>query len=394
MDIVIAGGGYAGIACATRLARLARENATPVRIRLINPEPVLVERIRLHQAATGQRLRERRIDKLLERAGVELLRGRVSRIDTAARSVQVDGQVLGWDRLVLALGSHSGSREVPGVAEHAIELEPHTAHRLHARLDALEAGAQVVVVGGGLTGIEAATEIAESYPRLAVHLVCRGALAHDFSEPARAYLHDIFERLQVRVHEDVDVLAVSADRLRTDGDAMPFDACVWSAGFRMPALPREAGLQVNPQGQVLVDAALRSVSHPAVYAVGDIAAPVNPPGQPLPMGCKSALPTGAHAGENLARELQGRELLPFQYALMFYCVSLGRRAGLIQWADAAGRLTGRILTGARGALFKETICRMTWWSLVLESRGRRAVIWKTALERAQTKPLREETAQP
>lgn len=394
MDIVIAGGGYAGIACATRLARLARENGTTARIRLINPQPVLVERIRLHQAATGQRLRERRTDKVLARAGVELVRGRVDRIDPAGRFVEVDGRTLSWDRLVLALGSHSGSRDVPGAAEHAFELEPHTAHPLRERLDALVAGAQVVVVGGGLTGIEAAAEIAESYPRLQIHLVCRGRLAHDFSEAARVYLHETFDRLHVAVHEDVDVLSVTRGKLDTDRGPLPFDACVWSAGFRMPALPREAGLHVNGHGQVLVDASLRSVSHPAIYAVGDIATPVEPPGQPLPMGCKSALPTGAHAGENLARELQGRALVPFQYALMFFCVSLGRRAGLIQWADAAGRLTGRILTGARGALFKETICRLTWWSLVLESRGRRAVIWKTAVQRAQTKPLREETAQP
>lgn len=394
MDIVIAGGGYAGIACATRLARLARENATPARIRLINPDPVLVERIRLHQAATGQRLRERRIDKLLERAGVELVRGRVDRIDPEGQSLQVDGRTLAWDRLVLALGSHSGSREVPGAAEHAFELEPGSAHRLRDRLETLPVGAHVVVVGGGLTGIEAATEIAESFPRLQVHLVCRGRLAHDFSEAARDYLHDTFDRLHVAVQEDVDVLAVERGRLRTERGAMPFDACIWSAGFRMPALPRQAGLEVNGHGQVRVDAALRSVSHPRIYAVGDIAAPVEAPGQPLPMGCKSALPAGAHAGENLARELQGREAVPFQYALMFFCVSLGRGAGLIQWADAAGRLSGRILTGARGALFKETICRLTWWALVLESRGKRAVIWKTAVERAQTKPLREETAQP
>jgi NADH dehydrogenase len=394
MDIVIAGGGYAGIACATRLARLARENATPARIRLINPDPVLVERIRLHQAATGQRLRERRIDKLLERAGVELVRGRVSGIDPQTRTVQVDGQSLRWDRLVLALGSHAGSREVPGVADHAFELEPHTAHRLRERLETLPPGAHVAVVGGGLTGIEAATEIAESFPRLQVHLLCRGRLANDFSEAARDYLHETFDRLHIAVQEDVDVLAVERRSLRTDRGALPFDACVWSAGFRMPALPRQAGLQVNGHGQVLVDAALRSISHPHIYAAGDIATPVEPPGQPLPMGCKSALPTGAHAGENLARELQGRELVPFQYALMFFCVSLGRRAGVIQWADPAGRLSGRILTGARGALFKETICRLTWWALVLESRGKRAVIWKTAVERAQTKPLREETAQP
>jgi NADH dehydrogenase len=377
MDIVIAGGGYAGISCAIRLGRLARENGTPARIRLVNPDPVLIERIRLHQAATGQRLRERRTDQLLKRVGVELIRGRVTAIDAQARTVQVGGREIGWDRLVIAMGSHAGSRDVPGVAEHAFALEPDTAHRLHQRLRELPRGAKVAVVGGGLTAIEAAAEIAESFPRLDVHLICRGRMADDFSPEAREYMQDTLAlRLGVSVQQDVDVQAVGANALHTSRGALPFDVCVWTAGFHMPALPREAGLRVNAHGQVLVDRALRSVSHPAIYAVGDIAAPVEDPGQPLPMGCKSAMPAGAHAADNLARELRGDALQPFDYALIFYCVSLGRRAGLIQWADPQGRLTGRILTGARGALFKEAICRMTWWALVLEVRGRRAVVWK------------------
>src|SRR5439155_26575812 len=140
--------------------------------------------------------------------------------------------------------------------------------------------------------------------------------------------------------------------------------------------PRAAGLRVNAAGQVLVDPMLRSVSHPCVYAAGDIAMPVLPPGQPVPMGCKSALPMGAQAGANLARELSGRELEAFDYALPFYCVSLGRRDGLIQWADDTGALTGPILTGRRAALFKELICRTIVWSLKLESKGRKAIVWK------------------
>ena len=85
---------------------------------------------------------------------------------------------------------------------------------------------------------------------------------------------------------------------------------------------------------------------------------------------------GAQVAENLARELRGHELEAFDYALLFYCVSLGRRDGLIQWADDSGALTGRILTGRRAALFKELICRSTVWALKLESKGRKAVVWK------------------
>jgi len=377
MEIVIVGGGYAGIACAARLGRQVRRQDGSARVRLVNPAPVLVERIRLHQAAAGQALRERRIDTLLDRCGVELVRGRAEYIDLAGRTVRVGGEQLRWDRLVLAVGSHSGSHEVPGAAEHACALEPGAADALHARLAALAPGARVVVVGGGLTGIEGAAEIAEAFPKLRVLLACRGRLADDFGPAAREYLRStLCERLGVELREHVDVRSVQSGQLQTTGAPLPFDLCVWAAGFWFPAIGRDAGLRVNARGQVLVDPMLRSVSHPEVYAVGDIAAPLLPPGQPLPTGCKSAMPAGAHAGDNLARELRGEPQRAFDYALWIYCVSLGRRAGLVQWADPQGRLTGRVLTGRRGAWFKEMICKLTWWALAAEARGLRAVVWK------------------
>jgi NADH dehydrogenase FAD-containing subunit len=145
---------------------------------------------------------------------------------------------------------------------------------------------------------------------------------------------------------------------------------------------------VNARGQVLVDPMLRSVSHPAVYAVGDIAESVLPPGQAVPMGCKSAMPMGAQAADNLARELRGDAPQAFDYALLFYCVSLGRRDGLIQWADDSGALTGRILTGRRAALFKELICRSTMWALRLEAKGWKAIVWKRTGRAPQELPHR------
>lgn len=393
MDILIVGGGYAGVACATRLGRGLRAHGSSARVRLINPAPFLIERIRLHQAATGQPLRERRIDDLLARAGVELVSGWADRIDLQTRTVRVGDELMHWDRLVLAVGSHSGARDVPGAAEHACELEPLSVAPVQARLDALPAGARVTVVGGGLTGIEAASEIAEAFPRLQVQLVSRGALVQDFSEAARRYLHDTLAgTLGIELREDVEVRAVRAGALETDRGALSFDLCIWAAGFRLPALARDAGLRVNARGQVLVDPLLRSISHPTVYAAGDIAAPVLPPGQSLPMGCKSAMPAGAHVGDNLARELRGEPPRAFDYALLFFCVSLGRRTGLIHWADDKGQLTGRIFTGRRGALFKEMICKLTWWALVAEARGLHAVVWKMTGQAPQELPAGQSVA--
>jgi NADH:ubiquinone reductase (H+-translocating) len=389
MEIVIVGGGYAGVSCALRLAHGAREQGTPARIRLINPAATLVERIRLHQTATGQQLRERRIGPLLSRAGVELVQGWAAHIDPVAKTVLVGERSLPWDRLVLAAGSRSGASDIPGVAEHACTLNADTAADLRQRLQLLPAGARVLIVGGGLTGIEAASEIAESFPGLAVSLATHGQIAEGFSPPGRAHVHAALKQLGVSVHEGVQARAVQASRLEAGTASLEFDVCVWAAGFQLPALAREAGLRVNARGQVLVDPQLRSISFPSVYAAGDAAAPLLPPGQAVPMGCKTAMPMGAHVGDNLARELRGDEAAAFDYALLFYCVSLGRRDGLIQWADEEGSLTGRVLTGRRGAWFKEMICRSTWWALLLESKGLKATVWKRTGHAPQALPVAE-----
>lgn len=377
MDIVILGGGYAGISCALRIAWRARRQRAAARIRVVNPRRLLVERIRLHQAATGQRLRATRLDELLGRQGVELVVGEVQAVDRAARTVCVDGTAIHWDRLVIALGSRIGTHRVPGVARHGLVLEPGTTRAVRARLESLGRGSRVAVVGGGLTAIEAASEIAEAFPLLHVHLVSGGRVAEAFSARARRHVVDTLgSQLGVAIHEGTKVRAMSASHLETDRGAIAVDACVWAAGFESP--PPVAGLNVavNAQGRILVDSALRSISDAAIYAAGDIASPVVAPGQALPMGCKSAMPMGAHAGDNLARELSGAAPAAFDYALLFYCVSLGRRDGLIQWADDEGRLTGRILTGRPAALFKELICRSTLWALELEARGHAGVVWK------------------
>jgi NADH dehydrogenase len=371
MDILILGGGYAGIACAARLAHRLKAQSTPARIRLVNPGASLVERIRLHQAAAGQDLPERAITPLLGPLGVDVLRGHAQSIDLHGRTATVDGEPLPWDRLVLALGSHIAAP--PG----AWTLDPGRVADLQERLWSLPAGAHVAVVGGGLTGIEAASEVAEHFPHLLVHLFAEGSIAAGFRADARDHvLRTLGERLRVQLHEHTAVRNVRPGELDTTEGPIPAEACVWAAGFAAHPLAADSGLRTNGKDQVLVDPFLRSVSHPQVYAAGDLAAPVLPPGQPLPMGCKSAMPMGAHVADNIAREIARQPLLPFDYALLFYCVSLGRRDGLIQWADDAGALTGRVLTGRRAAVLKELVCRSTWWALRLEAKGRKAVVWK------------------
>ncbi len=256
-----------------------------------------------------------------------------------------------------------------------------TIHR--ALQKAIAPRGRVAIVGGGLTGIELASEIAESFPGLQVSLVSHARLAESWSEAARVHALASLRRFGVRVEEGPHIKAVHPKHLETDRGAMPFDLCLWAGGFVGHSLAWNSGLKVNQRGQAFVDAQLRSVSHPAIHVIGDLAAVAPELTPQMPMGCKSAMPAGAWAAENIARRLSARPEQPLQYGVPFFCVSLGRRDGLIQMAARDGTMTGRVLTHRRGAWFKELICRSTIWALKMERIGVSGIQWvRSGEERA------------
>lgn len=233
----------------------------------------------------------------------------------------------------------------------------------------------MTVVGGGLTGIELASEIAESFVDLQVTLVSQARVAETWSAAARVHALDSLRRLGVRVIEGPHIRTVHEKHLETDQGDMPFDLCIWAGGFVAHPLAWNSGLKVNQHGQALVDSQLRSVSRSGVHVIGDLAAVAPELTPQMPMGCKSAMPAGVWAAENIARRLRGLPEQPMHYGVPFFCVSLGRRDGLIQMAARDGAMTGRVLTDRRGAWFKEFICRSTVWALKMERIGISGIQW-------------------
>lgn len=371
LNVVVAGGGYAGVVCAARLSARAGDD---VSVTLVSDASRFVQRIRLHQAISRQEPASAALESLLK--GIKVVTGTVDAIHADERRISSGGTSIRYDRLVLALGSRTASPGIAGAEDHVHPLNPGNVGALRARLDVLAGReAAIVVVGGGLTGIETAFELKEAYPALGVSLVTAGPLLSGWSPQAHEHLERRFREAGIQVFEGTRVHRVTASAVDTNLLSIPCDLCVWTAGFAFPGLPRDAGVAVSEEGKVLTDPYLRSVSHPEIYAAGDIAWPLAPPGHPLPMGCKSAMPMGVQVAENIAREAHGIALERFDYAIPFHCVSLGRKDGLIQFPDKQGRLLGRAVTGRWGAWIKETVCKSTYWSVFLEARGLPVVRW-------------------
>ncbi|CAM5467799.1 NAD(P)/FAD-dependent oxidoreductase [Streptomyces narbonensis] len=386
--IVVLGAGYTGAAAAGRIAkRLRREDVT---VTLVNAEPDFVERVRLHQIAAGQELKPRPFDEMFAGTGVELKLAKVTAVDVDRKTVAVSAanglgqEELAYDTLVYALGSGWNDGGVPGTAEHAHEVSSRPgALRLRDRLAALEAGRPVVVVGGGLTGLEAATEIAEARPDLDVSLAARGVLGDWLSEKGRAHLRKVVDRLGITVHEHAAVDAVEADRVTTaDGRTVPADVTVWTTGFAVRPIAGATTLELTDGGQIVVDSTMRSVSHPDVYAIGDAAMALGPGDKPLRMSCASGVPMAWQAADAIAARLAGTKVPHIAIRYSQQCISLGRGDALIQFVTAEDQAVEKALTGRMAARYKEMICKGAAWgtanpTLGIPTRRRPVVVSET-----------------
>ncbi|MGW0666395.1 NAD(P)/FAD-dependent oxidoreductase [Streptomyces sp. NPDC002746] len=381
--IIVLGAGYAGATAAGRLARrLRRED---VAITLVNAEPDFVERVRMHQLATGQDLRPRPFSEMFAGTGVEPRLAKVTGIDVDRRTVAVTDaagaqEELAYDTLVYALGSSWDPHGVPGTAEHAHEIAGRPgALRLRERLARLEPGRPVLVVGGGLTGLEAATEIAEARPDLDIALAARGTLGDRLSPKGRRHLRHVVDKLGITVHENTAVTGVEPDHVTTaDGASIPAEVTVWTTGFAVHPIARATTLEVTATGRIVVDGAMRSASHPDVYAVGDAALAMGPGDKPLRMSCASGVPMAWQAADGIAARLTGTKPPHTRPRYFNQCISLGRKEGVIQYVTADDRSVRAALTGRLAALYKELVCKGAAWGVAnptfgMPARRRRVV---------------------
>ncbi len=363
--ILILGGGYAGVMAASRLLI----NGVRADITLVDARTELVQRIRLHETLAGSTPKTLPY-RLLERRGVRFVQARVESLEpghrkAVARTAGGERLELEYDTLIYALGSRTAAAPMRG----AVRLDDPA--ELRQTYERLEAGKRVLVVGGGLTGIEAATELAERHPELKITLATQGRIADGWSTAATEHFLRRFRELGIELREEVSVETAEG-----------FDLCIWAGGFEALPLAREAGLSTDANGRVRVDDTLRVPGHPEIFVAGDAAVAAGAGGWMIRMGCVSALPMGAHVGENVARVLQDREPKPFPFAIVIRCLSLGRKDGLVQFTAADDAPTGRVWTRRAAVIVKEMICQMTYWVMRGELRlGIRLYHWASAPKR-------------
>lgn len=337
-EVVVVGGGFAGLAASRVLARFG------IPYLLVDARNHHLFQPLLYQVATGFLEAPAVAHPLrsLVKAGRFLL-AQVEAVDLRGRYLLLaGGERLPYRYLIVATGSRPHSLGIPGITAYTYPLKTlEDALRIrYTLLYRLEEAAsrrvpfQVLVVGGGPTGVELAGAMAEFFchvlsrdypevPKARVVLLEAGErLLSSFNPALSCYALRTLERLGVEVRLEAKVAEVFPRGVHLQGGArLGGDLILWAVGVKGNA---PVGLPVDSRGRVPTDAFLRLSQHPEVYVVGDLN------GLPWPQLAPVALQQGRHAAFNLVRTMRGKEPLPFHYRDHGQLAVIGRNRAVAQ----------------------------------------------------------------
>jgi len=397
--IIVVGGGAAGLELATllgdRLGRRGRASVTLVECARTHLWKPLLHTVAAGSLDSG----EYEVDYLAQAHwhGFRYRFGEMIGLDRAQRKVHLAAvydeegrqitppRAVGYDTLVIAIGSVTNDFGTPGVAQHAVPLEtPAQAERFNRRLvnACLRAQTQegpvrpgqlhVAIVGAGATGTELAAELYRTTREVVAYGLDRIDPERDIRivliEAGKRILPGLPERISEATHRLLDeigvevrtgaaVSEVTAEGVRlADGSFIASELVVWAAGVKAPEVMRQLdSLEINRINQLVVEQTLQTTRDPAIFAIGDCAACPRPgTTSPVPPRAQAAHQEAAHMVRQIERRLRGEELQPYVYRDFGSLVSLGR------WSTV-GSLMGFLL--GRSIFIEGLFARLMYHSL-------------------------------
>ena len=395
--IVVVGGGAGGLELVTRLGDQLGKTGR-AQVTLVDKEATHLWKPLLHEVAAGSIDPHAHQLEYIAQARwhhFEFQQGEMRDLDRLNKTLSVselrdaDGELilperqLPYDTLVLAIGSVTHYFGVPGAAEHAMAIDSvaqaaHVQQRILAACMRRRAEAgrgdgkvQLLIIGGGATGVELAAELRDTARVLAAYGLSgqntKREVVITLVEAGPRILPPLPEKIANDtahlLHEHKIALITGDPVTEVRGDAvltksgrhLPSDLTVWAGGIRVPAVLGQTGLPTNPLGQVIVTPTLQTITDPDIFALGDCAScPWPATGKSVPPRAQAAHQQASLLVNSLHRRLQGRGLLTFNYRDRGSLISVGHR-------DLVGNLMGRLLS--RSVRFHGFIARMIYLSL-------------------------------
>ena len=356
--VVIIGGNFAGLVAASRLS-------CDYDVTVVDARADFEWTPNIHEILSGVKDRAGvvlpRVD-CVERYGHSFVHDAVTNIDRDSSMVICEsGLSLPYDACLIAAGSQRTTFGIEGVEEHALGLRlVDDAVRIAERLDKLarrKRRASVVIVGGGVSGVEALGEILRRRGQgdeFNIHIV--EVEPRLLEQQPRGLADDALRRLApypVTVHTNASVAQVNARSVKlTSGEKLTADLCIWSAGMAPPDFLRDSGLNAADDEWLPVDDTLRSLYADNIFVAGDCAS--------LPSPARKqayyAMDMGEVAGDNIKRLLGDRRLRRFRATPMPMLVSFG---DITTWLVAGDSVVASpLLAAAKEGVYQATMARL------------------------------------
>jgi demethylphylloquinone reductase len=343
-QICILGGGFAGLYTALHLSKMSWGNGLKPEIILVDQNDRFLFTPFLYELVTGE-LQTWEIaptfKQLLHKTNVRFYQGTVQGVDLEKRQVYLhEGDVLTYDRLVLAVGGESCMDTVPGAEDYAYPFRTLSdAQHLKEQLRFLEVSDRetihVVIAGGGPSGVELAGKLADRLGnRGHIHLVERGnQLLKAFTRfSSKAAYRGLASRgvqihLQTGIHavEPQHVVLEMGDRL----ERIPSDLTLWTVGTQTSHWLRAPACESNRQGRVQALPTLQLPDHPEVFAMGDVAIIRDASGKQVPATAQAAYQQASCTAHNIRASLLLLRPRRFRYLHLGEMLALGTKAGLV-----------------------------------------------------------------
>ncbi len=305
LNVIILGGGFAGVRAALTLKNKAKSQ--DIHIILIDKNNFHTFTPSLYEVATAEESQKNVVVpfKLIFDTSVEFIRGKVEKVDTAKQKISLDAhREYAYDYLIFSLGSESADFGVSGIKDYGLAMK--TLEDSIKIKQALKNAKRVIIGGGGFSGTELACELAMHKSHLDITLI-QGSqiLLKELGDGISSLAKKRLEKGNVHLVLGEHIKKVTKENVEVDsGKIFPYDTFIWTGGVMSNDL----------LGKIEVNANLCVNNSKNIFAAGDVVGPGV---------ARRAIKMGEIAADNILRDIEGKTLASYSYHDTTYLVPLG-----------------------------------------------------------------------
>lgn len=352
-EIVILGGGFAGVSAAVHLKNKIKEEAG---ITLIDKNSYHLFTPSLYEVATSEEPQKNISIPFTQILGtkVRIVKGRAHSIDLYNKLIRFDnGMNYSFDYLILALGSQPAYFDIEGLEKYSLPLKTlengveikNKINKIYQEKIAAGKNIRVIVGGGGFSGTEFAAELTQYRQRLSLrHNLPKDKFQITLIQGSSCLLKELDEKVskiaeQRLKKENIElcfgarIKKVEEGVLETDDlKTHKFDVLIWTGGVKANSVLTDSGFKVNGRGQVSVDQNMQVIGHPDIFAAGDVAEFADPlTNKPVPGVAQVSEDEGKIAAENVYRSLKEMDLVAYKYWHAGYIIPIKGRFAVVDF---------------------------------------------------------------